>query len=153
MPMGEGSHAELRDLATTLRELAWTIHRTAPERAGVGPIPTTELALLKQVLDTPGATIGELSHALGLRQPNTSAAVGVLVRRGFVTRETSADDRRVTRIVATDLGAAEHAAIAQAWIEPLERALADLGAHEVATLVRAGDALRSLHDRMRPAGD
>ena len=38
----------LTDVSITLREIAWTIHRKAPDRAGVGPLPTTEIALLKQ---------------------------------------------------------------------------------------------------------
>lgn len=138
-----------RDLTVTLRELAWTVHRRAPERAGYGPIPTTELALLKQVLDTPGATVGELSQALGLRQSNTSAALRTLSSRGFIVRESSASDRRVVRIMPTPLGATEHAAIADAWVSPMESALAELSDEHRDILEGSTEALRALDRALR----
>lgn len=140
---------DLDGLAAILRELAWTIHRSAPERAGVGPIPTTEIALLKQVLDAPGSTVGELSQALGLRQPNASAAIRGLVQRGWVSRVKSPDDRRVTRIVPTAEGAAEHRAITDAWGSPLVRALGELGADQRRRLAEATPALDELYRRLR----
>jgi len=138
-----------RELADVLRELGWTIHRRAPERAGVGPIPTTELALLKQVIDAPGSTVGELAQALGLRQPNVSAAVGVLASRGLVTKETSPSDRRVTLVTATPLGHSEHQAIADGWAQPLEAALAALPEEHRHALAKASDALEALHGLLR----
>jgi len=143
------SRSARTDLTITLRELAWTIHRRAPDRAGVGPIPTTELALLKQVLETPGATVGELSAALGLQQPNTSAALRVLITRGLVTREKSEHDRRVARIMPTPLASTEHQAIAEAWAGSVESALAQLGPEQVDDLERAVEALQALDRAIR----
>jgi DNA-binding MarR family transcriptional regulator len=137
------------ELTVTLRELAWTIHRRVPDRAGVGPIPTTELALLKQVLETPGATVGELTQALGLQQPNTSAALRVLIRRGLVTREQSADDRRVARIFPTPLASTEHQAIAEAWAGSVDAALSQLSPEEIDALEQALNALQALDRAIR----
>ena len=138
-----------RELADVLRELGWTVHRRAPERAGVGPIPTTEVALLKQVIDAPGSTVGELAQALGLRQPNVSAAIGVLASRGLVVKETSPTDRRVTLVTATPRGEAEHQAIAEGWSQPLKDALAALPQENRKALADAADALQALHDLLR----
>lgn len=138
-----------RDVTVALRELAWAVHRRAPERGGVGPIPTTELALIKQVLETPGATVGELSQALGMRQSNTSAAIRALVQRGFVTREADSSDRRVTLVVPTELGRTEHQAIAEAWAGSLVTALESLPDAQQAELVRALPALQALERAIR----
>lgn len=137
------------ELTVTLREIAWTIHRTAPDRAGVGPLPTTEIALLKQVIDAPGSTVGELARALGLRQPNVSAALRVLSQRGFVVKEPGEQDRRVVRIFATERGGVEHQAIADAWTGDLDRALAELSPRQLEALDDALDALRALHRSLR----
>jgi len=131
-------------LAVTLRELAWTIHKRAPERAGVGPLPTTELALLKQVLDAPGSTVRELSDALGLRQPNTSAALRVLVARGLVERHAGVEDRRTVRIAPTELGRTEHAALASGWAGAVADAIERLAPAERERLESAADALAEL---------
>ncbi|MGA4981105.1 MarR family winged helix-turn-helix transcriptional regulator [Streptomyces cellulosae] len=138
-----------RELADVLRELGWTVHRRSPERAGVGPIPTTELALLKQVIDAPGSTVGELAQALGLRQPNVSAAIRVLAGRGFVVKETSEEDRRVTLVMPTALGRAEHEAIAASWAAPIREALDGLSPEHRAAIEQATDALAALHEHLQ----
>jgi DNA-binding MarR family transcriptional regulator len=140
-----------RELTEVLREIAWTVHRRAPERAGVGPLPTTEIALLKQVISTPGATVGQLAEALGLRQPNASAAIRVLADKGLVTKEPSPDDRRIVRIVPTELGSSEHAEIAAAWTQPLDDAIASLSEEDQAALDAAAEALVALYAALRPA--
>lgn len=131
-------------LGVVLRELAWTIHKRAPDRAGVGPLPTTEIALLKQVLDSPGATVRELSESLGLRQPNTSAALTVLVGRGLVERHPGEDDRRTVRIEPTELGRTEHAALATDWAGAVSEAITRLPAAERSDLESAAGALAEL---------
>ena len=146
MPESLTPRAQLR---VTLRELAWTIHRRAPGRAGVGPLPTSEIALLKQVLDGPGATIGELAAALGLQQPNVSTAVRLLQQRGFVVKETDPSDGRIVRIFATDRGASEHRAITDAWTEGLAAAFDRLTPEHQDMLDNALDALQALNRILR----
>lgn len=142
-------------VVVALREIAWAIHRKAPDSAGVGPIPTTEIALLKQIIDQPGSTVGELATALGLQQPNTSSAITVLVKRGFVSREKSELDRRVSLIQPTDLGIRSHEAIASEWSSPVEAAIAGLSDHHRAALNAAVEALGALQSTLRrtPDGD
>lgn len=136
-------------LAMTLREISWAIHRRAPERADVGPIPTTEIALLKQIADVPGSTVGELARALGLQQSNTSAALRSLSERGLVERRTSEADRRVVRVWITRAGAAEHEAIAGAWTADVVAALAALPDGDRAALDAAGPALARVQQALR----
>ncbi|MGN8244136.1 MarR family winged helix-turn-helix transcriptional regulator [Cellulomonas soli] len=141
-----------RDLAATLRDLAWTVHRHAPEVAGFDPLPATELAVLRHVMDTPGITVNELSRHMGLRQSNTSAAVRTLVERGLVAREGSPADRRITHVVPTDLALADHERIAAAWSGSIREALADLAARDpqqAAVLEAATAALAALDAALR----
>lgn len=145
--------AQPHELAMTLRELAWAIHRKAPERAHVGPMPTTEIALLKQVVDSPGSTVGELARALGLKPSNTSAALRALSDRGLVVRESSAEDRRAVQVWPTAQGAAEHEAIAEAWSLDVVRAIAALPTAERDALEAATRALARILEQLRGGTD
>lgn len=139
-------------LAVTLRELAWSIHKRTPESAGVGPLPTTEVALLKQVIDAPGSTVGELSALLGIRQPNTSAALRVLTKRGLVSRSVDETDRRTARILPTELGRTEHEQIAAEWARSVDVAIADLTPAQRDALEAATDAMAALTRIVRSGG-
>lgn len=141
------------ELSSQLRELAWAIHRHAPARAGVGPVPTTEVALLKQVVDSPGCTVGELAATLGLRQPNVSAALRPLVHRQWVRKEPDPLDRRVTRIFPTDLGAYEHLEISEAWRRPVAHAIETLSPTMRAALEAAREALAAVQAAVRDAAE
>ncbi|WP_033210369.1 MarR family winged helix-turn-helix transcriptional regulator [Gryllotalpicola ginsengisoli] len=147
--MVDSRRSELRELTIALRELAWAVHRRAPDRAGVGPLPTTELALLRQVQETPGATVGELAQQLGLQQSNTSAALRVLERRGYIVRRPHPSDRRAVQIEATEAGIREHEAIAAAWASALDGALASLSEDQLDALLAAVDALDALDNAVR----
>jgi DNA-binding MarR family transcriptional regulator len=104
--------------------------------------------MLKQVIDTPGSTIGQLANALGLRQPNASAAIKALADRGLVLKAASAEDRRVTRVDPTPLGRTEHAQIAADWLQPLEAAIEGLTHDHRHALEAATGALHELRLRM-----
>jgi DNA-binding MarR family transcriptional regulator len=140
--------ADSLGVTVALRELAWTVHHRAPERAG-SPIPTTELLLLRQVIETPGATVSELAQELGLQQTNTSAALRVLERRGYITRGQSSSDRRVVRILATPVGEREERDIAAAWSGALEPALRELSDEHRSALIAAVDALHAINHNLR----
>lgn len=133
-----------RDVPMVLRDLAWTIHRRVPETVAADPLATTELALLKHVLETPGVTVGELARRLGIRQPNTSAALRTLIDRGLVLREPSPEDRRAFHIVPTDKALAEDAEISAAWTGPVRSAQERLSPEHIAALENARDALAAL---------
>ncbi|MDJ1371936.1 MarR family winged helix-turn-helix transcriptional regulator [Gulosibacter molinativorax] len=140
------SDASVHALTVTLRELAWTVHYRIPDRAQV---PSTELTLLKQIIDQPGSTVGQLSAALNIRQSNTSTAVRSLVERGFVERVPDTSDKRVVHIHATEQGETEHAEIALAWAAGLDDAIAALSPEQLQQLMDAHDALHALERIIR----
>ncbi|WP_280462964.1 MarR family winged helix-turn-helix transcriptional regulator [Nocardia carnea] len=144
-----------RDLPTVLRDLAWTVHRLVPEVAGVPPLPTTELAVLKQILAAPGITVTELSKQLGMRQSNVSAAVRSLVGRGLVARSVDPDDRRVIRLAPTENAIDARQTIHTVWSGTVQQAMTRLDDDQVDALYSAADALealdRVLHEDRDPA--
>lgn len=144
MNADRGVPPEERELATVLRDLTWTIQRLVPEAAGLDPLPTTELAVLKRVLVSPGSTVTELARHLGMQQSNVSAAVRCLVGRGLVARESDPEDRRVTRLVPTGKSLAEKESIDAVWSGTIRTALARLGDEQVAALEAASEALQVL---------
>lgn len=133
-----------RDVTTVLRDLAWTIHRRVPEVAGLDPLPSTELAILKHVIETPGTTVTALARHLDLRQSNTSAALRTLAARGLVHREPSTVDRRLTLVFPTDLAVAESTMISAAWSGEMREVLDRLDAADVAAIEAAAGALERL---------
>ncbi|KAA9155283.1 MarR family transcriptional regulator [Amycolatopsis acidicola] len=137
---------EHRELAGVLRGLSWTIHRLVPETAGLEPLPNTELAALKQVLDTPGITVGELAGRLGMKQSNTSAAVRALTGRGLIAREGSPEDGRVTRLVPTEKSLADDELIDEVWSGTIRAAMARLEPAQIAAISSAADALKALDE-------
>ncbi|MFI5717960.1 MarR family winged helix-turn-helix transcriptional regulator [Nocardia sp. NPDC051750] len=148
--MNSDRHAhDGRDLPTVLRDLAWTVHRLVPEVAGVPHLPTTELAVLKQILAAPGITVTELSARLGMRQSNVSVAVRGLVDRGLVARSADPADRRVTRLAPTESSFDARETIRSVWSGTVEQAMARLDDHQVAALRSAADALEALDRVLR----
>lgn len=138
------------ELPAVLRDLAWTVHRRVPDTAGItAELPSTELVVLKHLLDSPGITVMELSRRLGLRQSNTSAAVRTLAERGLLTREPSDTDRRVSRLLPTADALAEDAKISEAWSGAIRAAVAELDAEQRAALEAATAAIRALDRVMR----
>ncbi|MEV5650324.1 helix-turn-helix domain-containing protein [Nocardia sp. NPDC052254] len=141
--------AAVGDLARVLRDLAWTVHRLVPEVAGLDPLPTTELAVLMQVLTTPGSTVTDMARRLGMRHSNVSAAVRDLVARGLVTREPSAADRRVSLLMPTDKAYSEQDSIDSVWSGTVRAAMVRLDPAQVQAIEGAADALAALDHVLR----
>ena len=141
--------ARRREVAVLLRDLAWTVHRRIPDVTGIDPLASTELAVLKHILEAPGLTVTELSRRMALKQSNTSAAVRVLTERGLVTRESSPVDRRISRLFPTDEALAQDEAIEDAWAGPIRSGLAGLSDEEARALEAAASALQSLNAVLR----
>lgn len=138
-----------RELATTLRDLSWTIHRLVPEAAGLPPLPTTELAVLQQVLATPRITVTALAKHLGMRQSNASAAVRGLVERGLIAREPNPQDRRVIHLTPTAQALADRETIDTVWSGTVRSAMDRLDPQHVAALTAAEQALEALDQVLR----
>lgn len=135
-----------------LRDLAWTVHRLVPEVTGLDPLPTSELAVVKHVLASPGVTVTELSRHLGMRHSNVSAAVRALVERGLVARERSPDDRRVSLLVPTEKSLGARESINTVWSGTVRAAMARLDPDQVASLKAASEALHALNQVLREEG-
>lgn len=150
MEADRGAGARQRELACALRDLAWTIHRPAPENTGVDAAPVSELAVLKQALATPGITVTEVARSLGIRQSNTSATVRCLAEKGLLRRESSPADRRVTMLVPTEKLLAERELVESVWSGTIHDALARLSTEQIEALEAAVDALHTLNRALRP---
>ena len=148
MPTPDASRPA-HDVTTVLRDLAWTIHRRVPEIAGLEPLPSTELAVLKHVIEAPGVTVTALAHHLGLRQSNTSAALRTLVTRGLVRREQSTVDRRLTLVFPTDVALTDSTLISAAWSGEMREALDRLDPADVAAIEAAAGAMARLDTALR----
>ena len=147
--MGEDTSDGRRALAAVLRDVSWTIHRLVPGVAGIEPLPTSEVAVLKQVLQAPGTTVTELARQLGMQQSNTSAAVRSLVDRGLLLRQSSPADGRVTLLVPSEKLLTERDSIETAWSGTIAAAMAHLEPEQVTALEAASDALRALNQALR----
>ncbi|SDP29354.1 DNA-binding transcriptional regulator, MarR family [Actinopolyspora xinjiangensis] len=133
-----------RELADVLRDLAWTIHRLVPDVAGIEPLPTSELAVIKHIQASPNITVTELARQLGMQQSNASAAVRNLVERGLVARERDPGDRRVTRLTPTQKSLAEKDSIDTVWSGTVQTAMTRLTPEQSAALEAASGALEAL---------
>lgn len=134
------------ELATVLRNLAWTIQRVVPEAAGLDPLTNTELATIKRIQASPGVTVGELARHLGMQQSNVSAAVRDLVQRGLVARESNPADRRVHKLVPTEKSLAEKGLLEDVWSGAVRTAMTRLDHERVAAIENASDALQALDE-------
>jgi len=99
-PTQSDESAELaQSLRLSIARLARLLRQQ--ERTGLGATLTAALA---SVVRHGGPTHGELAAIEQVTPPTISAVVGKMESLGLVTRETDPDDRRVTRIRATQAG-------------------------------------------------
>ncbi|WP_243793779.1 MarR family winged helix-turn-helix transcriptional regulator [Saccharopolyspora gloriosae] len=145
--------ADPSELPTALRDLAWTIHRLVPEVASLDPLPNTELAVVKQVLGSPGITVSELAGRLGMRHSNVSAAVRGLIGRGLVARESDPSDRRVTKLAPTEKSTSARESIDTRWSGTVRNAMDLLSDEHVAAIEAASGALRALDEALHEERD
>lgn len=110
--------------------LSDAILHDAQEKA---PEPGPAAAALVLLGHDPGMTIERLRRALGLSHPGAVRLVDRLVADGLVVRVPSRRDRRAVALHLTEAGAAGCAAILAARQDGLAKALAGLGAEELAT--------------------
>ena len=98
------------DLANDLRPTVTRLARRLRQQdhTGLGPTITAALSSIKQ---HGGLTHGELAAIEQVAPPTITAVVGKMEALGLVTRETDANDRRVTRIRITAAGVAQLAEV------------------------------------------
>lgn len=143
--------SRLRDLALTLHDLSWRIARFGPAQAGIEPLPASELAVLRAVMDQPDRAMSEVAQSLSMQPSNVSAAVRSLHDRGLVDKRPAAHDRRVTLLAPTRRALKEREQIEAAITATVSSALASLPAEQADTLQRAMPALRALTEQVGTA--
>ncbi|WP_445271236.1 hypothetical protein, partial [Streptomyces sp. DSM 41634] len=57
-PPADGSR--LRELALVLHDLSWRIARLGPAQVGVDPLPASELAVLRSIMEQPDRSVSEV---------------------------------------------------------------------------------------------
>jgi DNA-binding MarR family transcriptional regulator len=110
-----------------------------------GNVTVPQKAVMQVVVQTPGVTLKELSHAISLAHSTVSGIVDRLEKRGLIERRRDAADGRLSRIYPS-------AAVADFVREripalrsgPLNRALARAHAEERARIAWALNRLREL---------
>jgi DNA-binding MarR family transcriptional regulator len=136
-------------LTPALYALGRVLRLRGISEAGLPPLPPSDLEVLRQVLDSPGTSVGALAQELGLHASNVSATVRGLVAQELIRREPDPHDRRAVRLHPT-MGAVQGMAmIEQAWAEIFADSLATLSREERAALSAAVPALHSLASALK----
>ncbi|MGE2734328.1 MarR family winged helix-turn-helix transcriptional regulator [Mycolicibacterium vaccae] len=140
--------AELRDLALVLHDLSWRIARFGPAKVGLAPLPASELAVLRAVMDQPGRSVSDVAQHLAMQQSNASAAVRSLVERGLVDKRADERDRRMSLLHPTPRALAERTQIEEAIAVTVSAALQTLSPEDQAALRAAAPALQTLAEQV-----
>ncbi|WP_193045638.1 MarR family winged helix-turn-helix transcriptional regulator [Mycolicibacterium baixiangningiae] len=140
-----------RELALALHDLSWRIARFGPAQVGLEPLPASELAVLRAVIEEPGRSVSEVAAATNMQSSNVSTAVRGLMDRGLLNKCADARDRRVSLLEPTARALAERDAIENAIAGSVSAALRELPAAAVEALVAAIPALRALTTQVAPS--
>lgn len=95
-------------------------------------------------------SIGDLAAAEQVRPPTMTRIVQALVEEGLVRREAVADDRRVSRVRATEKGTRLLQEGKERRVSDLQSQLAALGRGELGVIADAVEILERLLARSRP---
>ncbi|MGE2834378.1 MarR family winged helix-turn-helix transcriptional regulator [Mycobacterium sp. SMC-4] len=139
---------DLRALALVIHDLSWRIARFGPAQVGVTPLPASELAVLRTVMDQPGRSVSEVAQSLAMQQSNASAAVRSLVERGLVDKRPDANDRRISLLEPTPRALSERSQIEDAIAATVSAALETLSADHAAALREAVPAMQALTEQV-----
>ncbi|WP_197376240.1 MarR family winged helix-turn-helix transcriptional regulator [Mycolicibacterium baixiangningiae] len=150
MPVSEPTDTH-RELALALHDLSWRIARFGPAQVGLEPLPASELAVLRAVIEEPGRSVSEVAAATNMQSSNVSTAVRGLMDRGLLDKRADARDRRVSLLEPTARALAERDAIENAIAGSVSAALTELPAAAVEALVAAIPALRALTTQVAPS--
>lgn len=119
----------------------------APE--GMASRSTTEMLVLRAVLERPGITVTELTAKLAIAQSRISQVVAALETEGLIQRYTDATDRRRQRIKPTKRFAEDiRERMARNARDALGPVIDGLPEREVGTIL---DVLVRLHELLQRA--
>lgn len=135
---------DVRDIATAVRTLVWSLRRFGEKQVGLEPLPHSEFEVIRTVSDHPGISVSETAHVLALQPSNVSTTVRKLVERGLIDRAPDARDRRCIRLRLTAKAAEHKKMIDAAWAGGVGEQLAQMTDEEVAALIKAAPLLQRL---------
>lgn len=101
-----------------------------------------QFRVLAYLSRNPGAALTDLANHIGLMRPTMSKMVDNLVRRGWIDRETSAEDRRYMRLCLTHQGRTAIDAAKNEMRKGLADTLSSLSTRERDSVVMAMQLLR-----------
>lgn len=133
-----------RELALALHDVSWRVARLGPADVGLEPLPATELAVLRAVIEQPDQSVSEVAASMSMQSSNVSAAVRALAGRGLVEKCPDPRDRRVTLLRPTTQALIDRDAIENAIAGTILAALANMPGEDVEALVTAIPAMRKL---------
>jgi DNA-binding MarR family transcriptional regulator len=93
--------------------------------------------LLLRVLSKAGPQkVGDLAHSLGIKAPATSSLIDGLEHEGLISREHSAEDRRVVLVSATPKGLAALKVAERRRRDEMRKSLSVLSEDDIRALIR-----------------
>ncbi|MFS2110699.1 MarR family winged helix-turn-helix transcriptional regulator [Sphingomonas sp. Sphisp140] len=107
---------------------------------------------LKVVRDGIVGNAGELSHELGITTGATTRMIDLLEARGLLSRDRTADDRRVVRLAITPEGRATVAKLQDDVVSTWNEVVADFTQQEAEVLVTLLAKLLAAAERVAGAG-
>jgi DNA-binding MarR family transcriptional regulator len=135
---------EIRDIATTVRTVVWSLRRFGERQVGLDPLPHSEFEVIRTVSDHPSITISDVARILGLQASNVSTTVRRLVERGLIERLPDAHDRRSIRLRPTAKAGRHRKMIESVWVNGVRDQLDQMTGEEVELLVKAAPLFRKL---------
>lgn len=142
---------QLRELALVLHDLSWRIARFGPAQVGVDPLPASELAVLRSILEQSDRSVSDVAESLSMQNSNVSAAVRSLIGRGLVDKRVADNDRRVYLLAPTARALRERDQIEEAIAATVSAALASIPKDDLRALEKAAPALQALTQQVGPA--
>ena|SRR5688572_15500815 len=141
MPIASPDSAEIAEM---LHSAAIHLLRRLRRQDVATGLTAPRLSALSVIVYAGPITLGALAAAEQVRPPTMTRIVAALEAEGLVTREVSAEDRRVTRVRATPAGERLLHEGRRRRTAQLAAQLAGLSPEERATLARAAELLESL---------
>jgi DNA-binding MarR family transcriptional regulator len=141
---------QLRELALVLHDLSWRIARLGPAQVGVDPLPASELAVLRAIMDHPDRSVSEVAESLSMQASNVSTAIRGLTERGLVNKRVADNDRRIYLLAPTPRALRERDQIENAIASTLSAALGAIPESQLNALRKAAPALQALTRQVGP---
>jgi DNA-binding MarR family transcriptional regulator len=135
---------DIRDIATAVRTVVWSLRRFGERQVGLAPLPHSEFEVIRTVSDDPGITVSEVARALAVQPSNVSTTVRRLVEQGLIERTPDARDRRSARLRLTAKAATHKRLIDAVWVDGVRAQLAQMSDEESEILAKAAPLLQRL---------